>query len=80
MNRLKVQRPFVLLSRTVFVNNSLSQVTGKSSVLLVGKDDFELLMLPSLPPQSWDYSCVLPCLAYVIKLRALCVLGKPSYH
>lgn len=54
---------------------------SQSSVLFVGKDDLELLMLLSLPPECWDYSYMLPCLVYGvlgIKPRALCVLGKPS--
>lgn len=44
-----------------------------SSIHYVGKDDLEL------PFKCWDYSCVLPCLVYVVlgvKPRALYKLGK----
>lgn len=32
----------------------------------VAKGDFEVLVLPTLPPECWDHRCVPPCQAYAV--------------
>ena len=38
----------------------------KAQLGYVARDDFEFLILVSLPPECWDYTCAPPCLVYIV--------------
>lgn len=56
---------------------------GWPQICYIAKDNLELLIFVLLPPEGWDYRCVLQCLLYVvlgIEPRTLCMMIKHSVH